>query len=82
MSLYLAKWNDGSVYLSRDSQMEEYLGKGASIYLEENDVETLIATPTEGFLIERPTFPETQSAAGPASNEYAVAGRILLGLED
>ena len=76
------KWNDGSVYLSRDSQMEEYLGKGASIYLEENDVETLIATPTEGFLIERPTFPETQSAAGPASNEYAVAGRILLGLED
>lgn len=81
MISYIAKWDDGSVYLARDEQMEMYLEKGASIYREENGTETLIATPSEGFLVDRPTFPETKSA-GPADSEYAIAGRILLGLED
>lgn len=62
--------------------MDYYLSKGASIYREDGSIETLIATPENGYLIERPTFPEKQSTAGPANSEYAIAGRILLGLEE
>lgn len=79
---YLAKWGDTSIYLSRDEQMEQYLEKGASIYREEGEVETLIATPEQGFLVDRPTFPTAESSQGPVESEYAIAGRILLGLED
>ena len=82
MSVYLAKWENNGIYLSRDEQMDYYLNKGASIYKEEDGVETLIATPENGYLIERPTFPEKQSATGPAISEYAMAGCILLGLEE
>lgn len=80
--VYLAKWDGGSVYLSRDTQMEQYLNMGASIYREENGTETLIATPERGFIEDRPTFPIAESSIPPAASEYATAGRILLGLED
>lgn len=79
---YLAKWDDTSIYLSRDEQMEQYLEKGASIYREDGGAETLIATPEQGFLIERPNFPIAETSTRPADSEYATAGRILLGLED
>lgn len=79
---YLAKWDGGSIFLSRDEQMEQYLEKGAEIYREENGAETLIATPQNGFLVERPTFPESATSTSPAASEYAIAGKILLGLED
>jgi len=82
MISYIAKWEDGSVYLARDEQMEQYLDKGASIYRAEDEVETLIATPEQGFLVDRPTFPTAESSQGPVESEYAIAGRILLGLED
>lgn len=79
---YLAKWGGGSIFLSKDEQMEQYLEKGAEIYREENDTETLIATPEKGFLVERPTFPEPVTSTLPAASDYAIAGKILLGLED
>ena len=79
---YIAQWEDTCIYLSRDEQMEEYLHKGAPIYHEENGVATLIATPEDGFLVERPSFPVAQTSTRPAESEYAIAGRILLGLED
>ena len=79
---YLAKWSDGSTYLSEDTQMELYLKRGASIYREENGEETLIATPSQGFLVDRPTFPVSETYTPPEASEYAAAGRILLGLED
>ena len=82
MVSYSAKWDDGKIYLSDDMQMEQYLEKGASIYREENEVETLIATPEQGFLVDRPTFPITESSIPHGDSEYAIAGRILLGLED
>lgn len=79
---YLAKWKGGCVFLSRDEQMEEFLTKGASIYSVDNDVETLIATPEDGFLVERPTFPVATVANFSAASDYEIAGKILLGLED
>ena len=79
---YLAKWNGGCVFLSRDTQMDEFLSKGASIYSVENDAETLIATPEDGFLAERPVFPVPEEATFSAESDYAIAGKILLGLED
>lgn len=82
MASYLAKWDGGCTYLSRDEQMEPYLSKGASIYREDDGAETLIATPEQGFLVDRPTFPISESSTAPAESEYAIAGRILLGLED
>ena len=52
-----------STSLTRDSQMEEHLARGANIYKREGDDMTLIATPEDGFLIARPVFPvpETMS---------------------
>ena len=66
--LYLAKWDGGRVYLSRDEQMEQFLEKGANIYKEEEGTETLIATPEEGFLVERPTFPVRYRSTSLAGN--------------
>ena len=79
---YLAKWSDGQVFLTRDDQMEQFLEKGACIYSYENGVETLIATPENGFLVERPTFPVAVEAKFTAQSDYEVAGKILLGMED
>ena len=58
MAPYLAQWPGGGIYLSSSDQMDRYLEKGASIYQEEDGVQTLIATPEEGFLVERPVFPQ------------------------
>lgn len=47
------------IYLATDSQMDRYLEAGWDIYQEdESRRRTLIATPEDGFLIERPVFPE------------------------
>lgn len=81
---YLAKWDGGQTYLSKDTQMEEYLEKGASIYCESNNHQSLIATPEKGFLIERPVFPIVASSSiiDNNQNDYETAAKILLGLEE
>jgi len=58
MTTYLAQWPGGAIYLSSSEQMDQYLGRGASIYQEEDGVQTLIATPEDGYLVERPVFPQ------------------------
>ena len=54
-----------SIYLTRDSQIEEFLAQGAEIYRGEDgediDDMELIATPEDGLLIERPVFPVVES---------------------
>ena len=57
--LYLAEWEGGNIFLSKDSDMDDYLAKGACIYAKEDllsDEKTLIATPEDGFVVERPTI--------------------------
>ena len=62
---YLAKTKDGkdAFFLSRDTQMEKFLNLGFNIYASESDdkEDVLIATPEDGFLTERPTFPTPES---------------------
>lgn len=58
---YLAKSKDGksAIFLTIDTQMDMYLEKNCDIYqYDDNGKEKLIATPEDGFLIERPVFPE------------------------
>ena len=62
---YLAKTKDGkdAFFLSRDTQMEKFLNLGFNIYANESDnsEDILIATPEDGFLVDRPTFPVAES---------------------
>ena len=62
---YLAKTKDGkdAFFLSKDTQMEKFMSMGFNIYASESDdtEDILIATPEEGFLVDRPTFPVAES---------------------
>lgn len=85
--MYLARTPDGSsqVSLCRDSQMEQYLEYGCYIYQQDDEdqsKETLIATPEDGFLVERPTFPVAQSSETNQDAELTQAAKILLGMEE
>ena len=71
-----------AAYLSRDSQMEEYLQRGANIYRENGVNRELIATPEVGFLVERPTFPVAVTMQVGTNTELEQAARILLGIEE
>lgn len=82
---YIAVYEDAktSVSLTRDSQMDEHLTRGANIYaVDDTEEATLIATPKDGFLVERPVFPVTTTIRIGASSELEKAARILLGMED
>lgn len=46
------------VFLTSGGQMDKYLELGCSIYeVDEEGEQTLIATPEDGFLVDRPVFP-------------------------
>lgn len=60
MVSYFAKKGNGIIYLSKSEQMDEMLAKGASIYSDNGDgSNTLIATPDEGYLSERPVIEQS-----------------------
>ena len=66
MKEYIAKSPDGlnGTYLSVDNQMDRYLKNGWNIYefdIDAGEEETLIATPEDGFMVERPVFPVMQT---------------------
>lgn len=50
------KYKQG-VFLTSDEQMDKYLNLGCEIHEIEDGIEKTIATPEEGFLVERPEFP-------------------------
>lgn len=57
MYTYLAVKDGSGMFLSKSEQMDKALNNGFSIYqVDENDQKTLIATPQDGFLIERPVI--------------------------
>ncbi len=70
-----------SVSLTKDTQMDEHLLKGANIYQSEGDEMTLIATPEDGFIGKRPVFPVVTTMSFRPSTELEQAARILLGEE-
>ena len=56
---YLAEWEGGNIFIAKDSDMDEFLAKGARIYAKKEILDKeriLIATPEEGFLVERPVI--------------------------
>ena len=73
---------NSSAWLTKDSQMEEHLSRGAKIYQSDNGEMTLIATPEDGFLVERPTFPIPETISVGGNSELEQAARILLGMEE
>ena len=81
---YIAVYEEAksSISLIRDSQMEEHLARGANIYRREGGDMELIATPADGFLVERPVFPEAETMRVGGNSELEQAARILLGMEE
>lgn len=57
MTKYLAQVGNTGIYLSKTEQMDKMLKNGCDIYkIDENGVKTLIATPGQGYLIQKPTI--------------------------
>lgn len=80
---YMAVYEEArtSTSLTKDSQMDEHLSKGANIYKVEGEEATLIATPQDGFLVERPVFPIKQTASLGISKKELEEIRAALGLK-
>ena len=47
------------IFLTAEEQMDRYLSLGYDIYEMEGKEKNVIATPEEGFLYGRPSFPNT-----------------------
>lgn len=60
---YVAEKDGYATVLSRDEQFDEYLDKGCRIYSVDGEKETLIATPEDGFLTEKPTLEKTSQSS-------------------
>lgn len=60
---YVAEKDGYATVLSRDEQFEEYLDKGCNIYSVDGENETLIATPKDGFLTDKPTLEKTSQSS-------------------
>lgn len=57
MKSYLAARDGNGVFIQEDYQMDSYLEKGYSIFEIDDDLnEKLIATPEDGFIVDRPKF--------------------------
>lgn len=71
---------DGSGYvLKSDTELQPAIDAGFSIYQETDEGETLLASPEDGWLEEKPAFgPTACSAAGSGSIAMAEALDIIL----
>lgn len=56
MTSVLAVWKNNGVYLSTDSQMEEFLARGFDLYIVQDGNKSLLATPKDGFILPKPTI--------------------------
>lgn len=61
MKSYVAVRDGSGVFLSRQEQVGEYLGKGYSIFEVEKGKETLFASPENGMPAELPVFGEAKT---------------------
>lgn len=66
MDKVYATVNEGMAeYLSVDSQMDEMLSKGASLYIEHPDGTCeLLATPEDGYLLPKPKLQKVTTLGG------------------
>lgn len=69
--VYFADFGGCGIFISKDSELDEYLEKGASIYEQESVTSTertLLATPERGWIVDRP---QIQSAIKPSEEDNA-----------
>lgn len=79
MKGYAAELNGSAIFLTKDAQLDTALKNGCNIVrIEDDDGQTIIATPENGFLEDRPTLEET----GTMTNPYAEALAMLEKGED
>lgn len=75
MKGYIAKKDGTAKFLSKDAQMDSALERGCTIERVEDDgTETVIATPEDGFIGERPELEKK----GTMENPYAKAMQAML----
>lgn len=74
MKGYAAELNGSAIFLTKRAQLDTALKNGCNIVrIEDDDGQTIIATPENGFLEARPTLEET----GTMTNPYAEALAML-----
>lgn len=74
MKGYAAEINGDAIFLTKDAQLDTALKNGCNIVrIEDDDGQTIIATPENGFLEDCPTLEET----GTMTNPYAEALAML-----
>lgn len=62
MGYYAKRDDEVAIYLSKTVQLDLYLESGCSIYEDaENGNDILIATPDDGYLVDKPTIEVTQT---------------------
>lgn len=66
MKGYIAKSDYGAMFLTKDSQFDTALKNGCNIIrVEDNDEQTVIATPELGFVEKRPTIEKSETMINP-----------------
>lgn len=66
MKGYVAEKDGSAIFLTKDAQLDMALEKGCNIVrVEDDDTQTVIATPEQGFLEERPSLEETRATTNP-----------------
>lgn len=65
MSKYIAKIDKfNAIVLSRNEQLDEMLNNGYSIYyIDDNLNETIIASPDQGYIVEKPILEEISQSS-------------------
>ena len=58
MTEYFIQNNDEVVYLGTTKLLDKYLSLGHIIYKSEDNNISIVATPEDGWLIEKPIIPE------------------------
>lgn len=72
MKGYVAEKDGSAIFLTKDVQLDMALEKGCNIVrVEDDDTQTVIATPEQGFLKERPSLEETRATTNPYAEVLA-----------
>lgn len=72
MKGYVAEKDGSAIFLTKDTQLDMALEKGCNIVrVEDDDTQTVIATPEQGFLEERPSLEKTRATTNPYTKALA-----------
>lgn len=73
MKGYAAELDGSAIFLTKNAQLDTALKNGCNIVrIEDDDGQTIIATPENGFLEDRPTLEETGTMINPYTETLSV----------